>query len=356
MAEVTLENIRKEFDGTVAVKDLTLTVQDGEFVTLLGPSGCGKTTSLRMIAGFIQPTAGRVCIDGRPVSDVAAGIFVPPEERGIGMVFQSYAVWPHMTVFANVAYPLKIARLPRAEIKRRVGEALALVKMAGLEKRYPHQLSGGQQQRVALARALVMNPQVLLLDEPLSNLDAKLREEMRIELKALQRQTETTIIFVTHDQLEAMVLSDRVVVMREGEAQQIGTPEEIYRQPANRFVADFIGVANFILCRRVGQEIQLMDSPDLRLRATPPDYLGDELVLMVRPEEITIGPEGGEVPGVVEQSMFLGDAVEYLVRVGRGVLVRVKSHQRRRFHVGEPVTLTFEASNFFPGDHEGGRR
>jgi len=300
-----------------------------------------------VVAGFIEPTKGAVTIGERVVSDPKGGVFVPPEERGVGMVFQSYAVWPHMNVFANVAYPLKIKKMDKKEMKRRVGDVLSLVKMPELADRYPHQLSGGQQQRVALARALVMDPEVLLLDEPLSNLDAKLREEMRLELKELQRQTGVTIIFVTHDQLEAMVLSDRVVVMREGAIQQIGTPTEIYRQPANRFVADFIGVANFIECQRTEDGLRPLGAPDVVLPVTPPEHLADDRVtLMVRPEEIEMDQKEGQISALVDKRMFLGDATEYIVLLGQQAL-RVKTEPKVDFASNETVYLTITKCHFF---------
>lgn len=346
MAEVVLERLRKDFDQTVAVRDLTLTVRDGEFVTLLGPSGCGKTTSLRMIAGFIEPTQGRISIGDRVVSDVDKKIFIPPENRGIGMVFQSYAVWPHMNVFDNVAYPLKIARTPRDVLVRRVNQALDQVKLTDLGDRYPHQLSGGQQQRVALARAVVMNPKVMLLDEPLSNLDAKLREQMRLELKELQAQTDMTIIFVTHDQLEAIVLADRIVVMSEGIVEQIGTPEEIYRQPATQFVADFIGVANFIPCRRSDHELHLAGHSGVRLPIEVPHDLGQDVIVVVRPEDVRLTPEKASLSGVIQHRLFLGDSVEYLVRLVDRTL-RVKTNQRTDFNPGQEVGLILERASFF---------
>ena len=348
MAEVILESLRKDFDETVAVRDLSLTVQDGEFVTLLGPSGCGKTTSLRMIAGFIEPTQGRITIGEQVVSDVEQKTFIPPEKRGIGMVFQSYAVWPHMSVFDNVAYPLKIARTPKNELQQRVHEALDQVKLTGLGERYPHQLSGGQQQRVALARAVVMNPKVMLLDEPLSNLDAKLREQMRLELKELQAETAMTIIFVTHDQLEAIVLADRIVVMSEGIVEQIGTPQEIYQQPATKFVADFIGVANFIPCRRSDHQLQLADSSGIRLPLEAPADLGPEVVVVVRPEDIQMKPGQAGLPGIIDRRLFLGDSYEYLVQLGQQTL-RVKTGHRTALEHGEQVGLVFDKASFFSG-------
>jgi iron(III) transport system ATP-binding protein len=347
VAGVTLTDVTKNFGETTAVRDFTVEIADGEFVTFLGPSGCGKTTTLRLIAGFISPTAGRVTIGERVVSDVERRIFVPPEQRGVGMVFQSYAVWPHMTVFANVAYPLKIKKTPKKKTAHRVGEALTLVKMPELADRYPHQLSGGQQQRVALARALVMNPKVLLLDEPLCNLDAKLREEMRLELKDLQRQTGVTIIFVTHDQLEAMVLSHRVVVVEAGVIQQIGTPAEIYRQPANRFVVDFIGVANFIEVERRDEGVVPLSAPSTILPLTPPAGLaGKQLSLVVRPEEVAVCRERGQVAAAVDKKMFLGDSIEYIVLFD-GQSLRVKTAPSEDFAVGERVYLEFGKCQFF---------
>ncbi|HXF83379.1 MAG TPA: ABC transporter ATP-binding protein, partial [bacterium] len=261
MADLRLEGVGKAYGRIWAVRALDLAVADGEFVTLLGPSGCGKTTTLRMIAGFIRPTTGRIAVDGRVLSDAAARTTVPPERRGMGMVFQTYAVWPHMTAFQNVAYPLRRQGRSRAEIESEVRRALQLVKLGDYAHRFPHELSGGQQQRVALARALVMEPAVLLLDEPLSNLDAKLREEMRFEIKELQRRLGITVVYVTHDQGEAMAMSQRIAVMSAGHLVQVGRPEEIYERPATPFVAAFLGVANFLPGRIEGRA-----GPGVRVR------------------------------------------------------------------------------------------
>lgn len=239
MSDVTLEHIQKKYNDNIVVKDFNLKIKEGQFVSFLGPSGCGKTTTLRMVAGLEQPSAGRILLGTDVVNDVSTKQFTPPEKRQIGMVFQSYAVWPHMTVFQNVAYPLKIKKVKREELKTTASRAISQVRLTGLEERYPHQLSGGQQQRVALARALVMKPRVLLLDEPLSNLDAKLREEMRVEIRELQREIKVTVIYVTHDQVEALTMSNRIVVMEKGEIQQIGTPQELQNNPANEFVKQF---------------------------------------------------------------------------------------------------------------------
>ena len=349
MARVVLEGLRKAFGETIAVRDMNVTVADGEFVTFLGPSGCGKTTSLRMIAGFIAADAGRVTIGERVVFDKSGGVQVPPERRGLGMVFQSYAVWPHMTVFDNVVYPLKLRKVGGAERRRQVMEALELVKMPELAERYPHQLSGGQQQRVALARALVMDPEVLLLDEPLSNLDAKLREEMRLEIKELQRQTGVTIIFVTHDQLEAMVLSDRVVVLNDGDVQQIGSPRAIYEDPVNRFVAEFIGAANFIPCRRRAETgvLVLEHAPEHELSLLSAAVVpGEAPVLMVRPEHVRLARENAPPTGVVLRRMFMGDSLEYILALGEQT-IRARGSTSEEFEAGERVRLTFDQVHFF---------
>lgn len=255
MAFIEIQNLFKRFKKVVAVNHIRLEVKEGEILTLLGPSGCGKTTTLRCIAGLERPEEGDIVIDGKPMFSEG---FVQPSKRGIGMVFQNYAVWPHMKVFDNIVYGLRIQRIPRQSVQERGGQVLELVGLTGLGERYPNQLSGGQQQRVALARALVRNPKVLLLDEPLSNLDAKLREKMRFEIKSLVRRMGLTSVYVTHDQAEAMVISDRIVVMDSGNVVQIGAPEEIYKKPANRFVADFIGTMNFMS----GEVVQVLQDTD----------------------------------------------------------------------------------------------
>jgi iron(III) transport system ATP-binding protein len=344
MAEVMLTDVRKTYGQTIALEGFSVNVTDGEFVTFLGPSGCGKTTSLRLVAGFIRPDHGSIRIGDRTVSK--AGVFVPPEERGVGMVFQSYAVWPHMNVFRNVAYPLKIKRVSKAEMTQRVKGALEMVKMPELIDRYPNQLSGGQQQRVALARALVMQPKVLLLDEPFSNLDAKLREEMRFELKALQKQTGITIIFVTHDQLEAMVLSDRVVVMDSGVIQQVGTPRDIYQNPTNQFVADFIGTANFLEVEVRQGEIFLVNGPSEPLPIPKPQAGEGKMKLMVRPEEVRLNRGRGTLEARVEQKMFIGDAMTYLLDI-HGQILRAKSQQGEEFDVDERIYVDISGNRYF---------
>lgn len=359
MAQVTLRNVEKSFGPTRALRDFSVDIRDGELLTFLGPSGCGKTTSLRSVAGFVMPEKGRIRIGTNDVFDHRHGTWIPPERRGIGMVFQSYALWPHMRVDANVAYPLKIHKVPRSERRVRVGEVLDLVKMSGLGRRYPHELSGGQQQRVALARAMISNPDVLLLDEPLSNLDAKLREQMRLEIKELQRQTDQTVIFVTHDQLEAMELSDRIVVMREGEIQQIGEPAEIYGSPTSQFVARFIGAANFLPCRASADGLHLKDAPGLKLPFKPPESSSvQDYDLMIRPEAITLSPGTTGLFGQVTQRLFKGDSTEYVVDV-EGIELRVKTNRAVQFAIGEDVSLCFDEVKFFerfPSPHPAGEQ
>ncbi len=251
MGTLVLDGISKVYKGSTAVHKVNVTIERNEFATIVGPSGCGKTTTLRMIAGFIEPTDGVITLDKEELVNTARSTFLQPERRGIGMVFQSYAVWPHMNVFENVAYPLKLRKMNKADMAAKTREILRIVHLDAYEKRFPHELSGGQQQRVALARALVMEPRLLLLDEPLSNLDAALREQMRIEIKEIQRKMGITIINVTHDQVEAMTMSDKVIVMNSGHVVQVGSPMEIYNRPANSFVAKFIGSANVIPCQVV---------------------------------------------------------------------------------------------------------
>jgi ABC-type Fe3+/spermidine/putrescine transport system ATPase subunit len=323
MADVRLVNVSKRFGALAAVEAVTLHVPEGSFTTLLGPSGCGKTTTLRIVAGFYAPDEGDVLIGGRRVNDL------PPHRRQTAMVFQEYALFPHMTVFENVAYGLRMRRVPPAEIRRRVLAALDLVGLQGVEQAFPARLSGGQQQRVALARALVVEPEVLLLDEPLSNLDAKLRVRVRAEIRALQRQLGKTTIYVTHDQEEALAISDRIAVMDRGRIQQIGTPLEIYHRPANRFVADFVGLANF-LDGEVAAPGQVR-AGDLTLAVPDGPPPGRRVTVVLRPEAIRLHvrpPQDGEniLRGVVTQASFLGTLARYWVTsAGRQWLVDVPS-------------------------------
>ncbi len=312
MARVRLEGVTKRFGVTVAVADVTLDVPEGCFFTLLGPSGCGKTTTLRIVAGFHLPDRGEVYIGEERVTHL------PPHRRRTAMVFQEYALFPHMTVGENVAYGLRMRRLPDAQVRSRVAAALELVGLRGVERAFPSQLSGGQQQRVALARALVVEPDVLLLDEPLSNLDAKLRVRVRGEIRQLQRQLGKTVLYVTHDQEEALAISDRVAVMEAGRVLQVGTPVEIYHRPAHRFVADFVGLANFVEGEVVGPDAVRCAGVVVRLRG---DGLAPgRVTVMLRPEALRLHrqpPAGGVVlPGRITGSSFLGTLARYWVAAG----------------------------------------
>ncbi|MBW2428591.1 MAG: ABC transporter ATP-binding protein [Deltaproteobacteria bacterium] len=334
MAFIEIQNLFKRFKDVVAINHIRLDVNQGEMLTLLGPSGCGKTTTLRCIAGLEKPDEGDIGIDGRPM--LSQG-FVQPSRRGIGMVFQNYAVWPHMKVFSNVVYGLKLQKIPRQKIREKAQQVLELVGLDGLEDRYPAQLSGGQQQRVALARALVSNPKVLLLDEPLSNLDAKLREELRFEIKSLVRRMGITAVYVTHDQAEAMVISDRIAVMEAGNIVQIGTPQEIYAKPANRFVADFIGTMNFM----PGEIVQVLQDRDQAYVQTEfsknmlckmPDgkavKAGEKVYASIRPEDVEIfmePPQTGEnlFKGTIAHKAYLGNFLYFFVSVN-DTMIRVQ--------------------------------
>jgi len=328
-----------------AVKGLDLEIHDGEIVTLLGPSGCGKTTTLRLVAGLETADAGTIHFGDRVVVDTAKGISLPPDKRRVGMVFQSYAIWPHMTVEENVAFPLKAQKkVPSSEVKAKVDHALELVGMGGYQKRPAPLLSGGQQQRVALARAVVSEPRVLLLDEPFSNLDAKLREAMRVEVKLLQKRLGVAVLFVTHDQTEALGLSDRIAVMKLGVIQQFGSPRHLYEQPANEFVRDFVGKT--ILFRGTivsrddeGVAVRLDGSREGTVRAIDTAGLnaktGDAIFVAIRPEDLDVVPATGDAPpaaltGVAEASLFVGERVEYQVNVeGQGtILIYGDRHER----------------------------
>ena len=348
MARVRLIGIKKKFGDVVAVDQFSVDIADGEFVSFLGPSGCGKTTTLRMIAGFDMPTSGDIYIGDTLMSSVEQNTFAAPEERNIGMVFQNYAVWPHMNVFDNIAYPLKIKRQKRSIIRDKVEQNLSLVGLEGFGERYPHQLSGGQQQRVALARALIMNPEVMLLDEPLSNLDAKLREEMRFEIKDLQKKTGVTITYVTHDQAEAMVMSDRIVVMNTGYIQQVDKPREIYENPANKFVADFIGLTNFLECEVISRDTVLLKdgTGSHKVKAHIPSGIGKKAILSVRPENIEIAEKDGDIKGVVTRTVYLGNMIDYRIGVG-DVELRVERDAEEVFPEGSKVTLRFKKTFIF---------
>jgi iron(III) transport system ATP-binding protein len=335
MAALTVERLTKRFGSVAAVKGVSFSVETGEFISLLGPSGCGKTTTLRCIAGFEQPDGGRITLDGKVLADAEKGVFVPPNKRHFGMVFQSYAVWPHMTVFENVAYPLRVkTRFSRRDVEERVNDKLRTVGLVGFETRYPNQLSGGQQQRVALARALTMEPRALLFDEPLSNLDAKLRERMRFELIEIQSKLAIPAVYVTHDQAEAMVMSRRVIVMDRGGIAQMGPPDEIYARPASRFVADFIGLSNFIEAEVVSD----LGHNEWRVRCAfgemhcvgeQPLTIGEPVLLVVRPERVEISntpfPGPNAFTARLRNRYFLGPHSEYFLELGGGVVLRAQA-------------------------------
>jgi iron(III) transport system ATP-binding protein len=286
-----VKNLSKRFGETVAVNDVSLITRPGELLAVVGPSGCGKTTLLRSVAGLERPDSGLISLGGTVVFSASPLLFVPANQRRIGMVFQNYALWPHMDVFHNVAYPLRVQKVARSEQSRPVIAALAQVCMAGYEKRYPHQLSGGEQQRIALARALVTKPRILLLDEPLSNLDAHLREEMGDEIRRIQQETSLTVIHVTHDQVEAMTLADRIVVMDKGRVMQVGSPEEVYRRPENQFVAGFMGVSNLLRCTltgRNGHTTAVLPNGDALGIGTIVGPAAGTVTLSIRPEDILV--------------------------------------------------------------------
>ncbi|MEP0804853.1 MAG: ABC transporter ATP-binding protein [Chloroflexota bacterium] len=319
MSFLVLEDISKVFPTAVGVEKFDLAVERGEFVSFLGPSGCGKTTTLRMVAGFESPTTGRIILDGVDITDR------PPNQRNVGMVFQSYALFPNMTVAQNIGFGLKIRREPEAAIKQRVAEMLALIHLEQKGDSFPYQLSGGQQQRVALARALAIRPQVLLLDEPLSALDAKIRVSLRAEIRAIQRQLGITAIYVTHDQEEALSISDRIVVMHEGKIEQVGTPFEIYNFPATRFVANFVGSLNTTEVEIVDPKAGIVDMRGIRLASTSNlngKQKGDKVMIAIRPERIGFIAEGQKenvFDGKVENITFLGSVVRIQLRVGETV-------------------------------------
>ncbi len=357
---LVLKNLVKLFgsgkDSVTAVDRVNLEVREGELVTLLGPSGCGKTTTLRMIAGFEIPTAGEIMIDGENIKAV------PPNQRPTTMVFQNYALFPHMTVFENIAYGLKIHREPKKSMRRRTEDMMRLVGLEGMGDRPPAQLSGGQQQRVSLARSLIMEPKVLLLDEPLSNLDAKLRVATRLEIRKLQQRLGITSVYVTHDQEEAMTLSDRVVILHEGRIQQVGSPPEIYARPVNRFVADFIGKANFLEGRVVrpvrgeGVELEIMGR---RIMAPMPEAgvsAGDRVLLIARPESLLLErKKPNTLTGKVRESVYLGSQVVYEIEVNGSVLtVEISDPQEHiSFSKGEEVSLTFKEKSLHILPYEG---
>lgn len=348
---VGIYSLTKMFGEVKAVDNVSLLIKEGEFMILLGPSGSGKTTLLLMVAGFHAPTSGEIYIGGKSVT------FVHPNKRNIGMVFQNYALFPHMNVYDNIAFSLKVRKIAQGEIESKVKKSLELVKLEGYEWRYPNQLSGGQQQRVALARALVYNPRVLLMDEPLGALDKKLREYMQLEIKRIQENLNITIIYVTHDQEEALTISDEIAIMNQGNLEQVGTPEELYEQPANKFVADFIGESNFISGKVFDIEestcIVVTDN-GLRIRAPVINgiVLGRQVELAIRPERIFFLDENRSLSeplrGIVEEKIYIGEFLKYIVRVGSEQLLTINkqnTHSSVKMDKGGVVSLGWNLSD-----------
>jgi spermidine/putrescine ABC transporter ATP-binding subunit len=343
MAYLELKNLTKKFGGFTAVDNISLKVNDGEIIALLGGSGCGKTTTLRMIAGFIDDYEGSILVDGSDMNGIAA------YKRNIGVFFQNYALFPHMNTFDNVAFGLKMQKLPKKDIKEKVQKILELVKLTGMEKRYPRELSGGQQQRVALARALVTEPTVLLLDEPLSNLDAKLRAEMQTEIKRIQRQLKITTIIVTHDQEEAVSLADRVIVMSAGKIMQTGNPKEVFDRPANLFVADFMGFSNFI-----AGKVANVDSTKIRVACSGRELIitdinstglapGDGVTISVRPENIVLAEKDSEnaLTGTVKSVTYKGTVTRIEIKDIFAETVFFNIHDDESYKVGDAITVAF---------------
>jgi iron(III) transport system ATP-binding protein len=349
MPEVTMNSLMKNYGDTIVLDNVTLSAKDGMFTTILGPSGSGKTTILRCIAGLDDPDEGEIRIGDKVVFSSNKNISIPPEDRGIGMVFQSYAIWPHMTVFENIAYPLKIRGLSKNEIESKIKSSLEMVGLSGLENRLAPNLSGGQQQRVALARSLVYQPKVLLLDEPLSNLDTKLRERMRIELKDLQRSINITTIYVTHDRLEALALSDSVALMRRGQIAAVGTPNELYENPPNRFVAGFLCRMNIFVGRLkkdTKDGLRLIDSSVGPLFCSVPDNLSEreEIMVTVRRNRISISKDERKgdnmLSGIIRSRLFEGEYVEYHIKTQNDVLKVRDSEKNTIYDIDEKVTLS----------------
>ena len=350
MAVVELSSLTKRYGDVAAVDGLSATIAHGSLVCLLGPSGCGKTTTLRLIAGFVDLDEGTIRVGERIVSE--PGRSLPPEKRRMSMIFQSYALWPHMTIAENVGYGLRIRKIERVERERRVGAILAATRLAELAPRYPHELSGGQQQRAALARALVVEPETLLLDEPLSNLDANLREEMRFEIRRLHDEFKYTTVYVTHDQAEAMTTADTIMVMNKGRCEQVGSPEDIYQRPSSEFVARFIGGTNILRGAKIGAD--LVDCGAVVLRCGEGEFpAGAETAISVRPHDIALtalngsGPERepGEAEGRIERHTYLGAHRDYLVILADGQSVHVVAPLTVDIAVGDCVRLKFPPEN-----------
>jgi ABC-type Fe3+/spermidine/putrescine transport system ATPase subunit len=353
VSKVLLEfsNVVKRYGDTAVVDGISFTVAPGEFFTLLGPSGCGKTTTLRLLAGLETPNAGEITLQGRCLAAPDRGVLVPIDKRNMGMVFQSYAIWPHLTVFENVAFPLRVRGESQADIKRRVNEALEIVGLGHLGERGSTELSGGQQQRVALARAIVYTPALLLLDEPLSNLDVKLREQMRVELHALHKRLNLAVVYVTHDQSEALALSDRIAVVNQGKLEQVGTPTEVYEHPHTRFVGDFLGrtvILKGTLRKDAGQSLVDMHGTGRVSVQTDGSFDdGVEVRILSRPEDVTLLPKGelgpNQVAAKIERVAYMGDHLEYTIEAaGRRVIL--PASKRDSYAIGADVRLAFEPS------------
>lgn len=336
MTNVRFTDVSKSYGAVKAIGDISLAVNSGEFTTILGPSGSGKTTMLSLIAGIAAPTSGRIELGNREITNV------PAAQRNIGLVFQSYALFPHMSIFDNVAFPLRVRRVSRADVDARVEEALRLVRLTGFEARRPHQLSGGQQQRVALARAIVFKPDILLLDEPLAALDRKLREEVRSEIRALQRNLGITTIMVTHDQEEALSLSDRIVLLSGGKVEQIGTPDDIYHRPNTRFAAGFLGLANFLDGKLDTAGVIVADGGRFPCPSAPSLVASTQVCGLVRPEDIHVDGESGFMHGRVREVVFLGEVARYSIETERaGNFIANVSGSRTRFSEGSTVWLSW---------------
>jgi iron(III) transport system ATP-binding protein len=357
MATVDLNGLTKIYspDSPPAVDGLNLHIDHGELVALLGPSGCGKTTTLRMIAGFLEPDAGEIRVGDRVIA--SPSVMVPPEKRNMSMIFQSYAIWPHKTIYQNVAYGLKFRGVTRAEAEKKVRDVLAVVRLEHLANRYPGELSGGQQQRVALARALVVEPEILLLDEPLSNLDANLREEMRFEIRRLHDEFQITSVYVTHDQSEAMVLADRICVMNQGRIAQIGTPQEIYERPSTRFAASFIGKTNLLQGRLDGsRQLDLGEGVMLPVEVEAGSGANGTVLVSLRPHNIQLLAQGADVAaltakgfrryaGQISQRFYFGDAIDYQVNLNQRAGLRVIAPPTEKFAVGDTVNVLIHPSH-----------
>jgi ABC-type Fe3+/spermidine/putrescine transport system ATPase subunit len=350
MSKLVLRNISKKFGGYTAVDSLNLTLHEGELVSLLGSSGCGKTTTLRMIAGFMTPTEGTIELDGKVISSPQSSL--PPERREMAMIFQSYAIWPNMTVAENVGYGLKLRKVPSDEAKRRINEMLDVVQLGALRDRYPAELSGGQQQRVSLARSMVVKPAILLLDEPLSNLDANLREEMRFEIRRLHDEFKMTMVYVTHDQAEAMVTSDRIAVMNKGRIEQIDAPFELYRHPKTKFVAGFIGRTNFLTGRSGANDVDFGGFRIPVRELSPGGSLPDEVQVSIRPQSIHLrrerpaeSPQHCCVEGSVQRRAYLGESWDYHIAVAPGQEpIRVTARPNEVFDVGQKIYAEIDTS------------